>query len=401
MHKSISYLIGTPVTPLNQITIHVIARREDTFEMAEQFLTFILKDDPRFNTSTQQIVDLLVKNVEPEEFFNDRRGKVQRFEKAIRETFRGKLINPYIFDVIPEVRNEPNKLYQHYLKQQKFGSLVKIGTQKFFHPNVKKLVIDLHESPNYCNRSEVIPLNKFFATEFLIDWCAFKLQNMTMIKSLTKVEKYEKIEKSAIEKPKNESSNLKSFMQEESSFTPTSTYHFWESVLIFPFLAVLCIILVLILSVIFFGRREGQHWRDYKTPKEQLQEYLSLRESQKHLRELSVQRQILLMNSDRQKSSTPIGIGTFLQPVQEDYNSRKRNPPKILLDENSERHSVIRKEIENEPLITQRSSVAKQTVAEAAKATGSLLHLYRNPVDDTEEDEEGGDENEDHKNQRH
>uniref|UniRef100_A0AC34F6X7 Uncharacterized protein n=1 Tax=Panagrolaimus sp. ES5 TaxID=591445 RepID=A0AC34F6X7_9BILA len=298
-HKSIAYLIGTPVTPLNQITIHVIARREDTFEMAEQFLTFIFKDDPRFNTSTQQIVDLLVKNVEPEEFFNDRRGKVQRFEKAIRETFRGKSINPYIFDVMPEVRNEPNKLYQHYLKQQKFGSLVKIGTQKFFHPNVKKLVIDLHESPNYCNRSEVIPLNKFFVTEFLIDWCAFRL--------------------------------------------------------IFPFLAVLCIILVLILSLIFFGRREGQHWRDYKTPKEQLQEYLNLRESQKHLRELSVQRQILLMN---------------------------------------------RKEIENEPLIAQRSSVAKQTVAEAAKATGSLLHLYRNPVDDTEEDEEIGDENEEQKQQR-
>ena len=109
------------MTPLNQVTIHVIARREDTFAMAEQFLTFVLKDDPRFNTSTQQIVEMLVKNVEPEEFFNDRRGKVERFEKAIRETFRGKQINPYIFDIIPEVRNEPNKLYQHYLKQQKFG----------------------------------------------------------------------------------------------------------------------------------------------------------------------------------------------------------------------------------------------------------------------------------------
>jgi hypothetical protein len=33
---------------------------------------------------------------------------------------------------------------------------------------------------------------------------------------------------------------------------------------IFPILAAICLCLVFILSVIFFGRREGQHWRDFK-----------------------------------------------------------------------------------------------------------------------------------------
>ena len=74
--------------------------------------------------------------------------------------------------------------------------------------------------------------------------------------------------------------------------------------------------------------------------REQLQEYLNLRESQKHLRELSVQRQILLMNSDRQKSTTPIGIGTFLQPIHNEY-SPKKSPPKITLDEGAERRSIV------------------------------------------------------------
>lgn len=49
--------------------------------------------------------------------------------------------------------------------------------------------------------------------------------------------------------------------------TMTGGYTFWESVLVFPLIAVFCIVLVLVLSLIFFGRREGQQWRDYKTAK--------------------------------------------------------------------------------------------------------------------------------------
>jgi hypothetical protein len=44
-HRGIAYLIGTPVTPLHQMVIHVIARSLDTYEKAEQFVTIMLTDD--------------------------------------------------------------------------------------------------------------------------------------------------------------------------------------------------------------------------------------------------------------------------------------------------------------------------------------------------------------------
>lgn len=47
-HKPIAYLIGTPVTPLPQQTIHVVARRLDNFQSAERFFTILL-DDNRLN----------------------------------------------------------------------------------------------------------------------------------------------------------------------------------------------------------------------------------------------------------------------------------------------------------------------------------------------------------------
>uniref|UniRef100_A0A7E4VRM2 CADG domain-containing protein n=1 Tax=Panagrellus redivivus TaxID=6233 RepID=A0A7E4VRM2_PANRE len=389
-HKSIAYLIGTPVTPENRVTIHVIARQEDTFATSEKYITFLLRGDPRYNTSTTQYVEFLVKNMEPEDLFDVRNGKKQRLESAIAETFRGRFVNPYIFDVSPEVLpvavNNPYARYSH--RYQRYGSLVKIGTQRNFHPNVEKLAKDVRENPARCKRNASLPLNRHFLPEFDIDWCTLKLENVTMIKSLIKIDRkaYDRPQRVALRKTKEDKAALKTFMKEDSTGLPTNPYHFWESVLIFPLLAVLCILLVLCLSLIFFGRREGQHWRDYKTPKEQLQEYLNLRESQKHLRELSVQRQILLMNADRAQSSTPLGIRAFLQPTE---SESKPDIPKIMFDGSSHRSSNSRsKEAESAPLLNPRASVAKQTVADAVRATKSSLHLYRNPVDDSDDSDD-------------
>lgn len=44
-HRGIAYLIGTPVTPLHQIVIHVIALSLDTYEKADQYITIMLSDD--------------------------------------------------------------------------------------------------------------------------------------------------------------------------------------------------------------------------------------------------------------------------------------------------------------------------------------------------------------------
>jgi len=185
---------------------------------------------------------------------------------------------------------------------------------------------------------------------------------------------------------------------ERSAYDFPHPYYFWESILVFPLLAVFCILLILCLSVIFFGRREGQQWRDYKTPKEQLHEYLNVRESQRHLRELSVQRQMLLMSSERSNSNTPLGIQSFLQP----RNSRvgplggsqpklaPSSPNRVRIERRANSSQPVNDSHDHFPLLTPRSSVGKQTVAEAALATGSSLNLYRNPLDtlDNEEVEE-------------
>ncbi|KHJ86799.1 hypothetical protein OESDEN_13441, partial [Oesophagostomum dentatum] len=174
-------------------------------------------------------------------------------------------------------------------------------------------------------------------------------------------------------------------------------YSFWESVLVFPLIAVFCIILVLVLSLIFFGRREGQQWRDYKTPKEQLDEYVSVRQSQRHLRELSVQRQLLLMAGDRDQSNPPYGVHSFLQP-------KYRSAPNGIDSGSrfSKSASKLNENIdENTDLLSGSESlpVGKQTVAEAARQCGSSLHLYRNPLE-SETDEENEDDSLDEKDVR-
>lgn len=42
--------------------------------------------------------------------------------------------------------------------------------------------------------------------------------------------------------------------------------YFWDWVMVAALPTAILLALVLLLSVVFFGQREGQHWRDYKTP---------------------------------------------------------------------------------------------------------------------------------------
>lgn len=104
-HQAIAYLIGTPVTPLHQVTIHIIARRLDNYESAEQFLTILLNEDVRFDQSTLQIAEIRLKGVDAEEFMDSRNNKLKRLELAIHDTFRGKNVNPHIYNIISEMPN--------------------------------------------------------------------------------------------------------------------------------------------------------------------------------------------------------------------------------------------------------------------------------------------------------
>jgi hypothetical protein len=94
----------------------VIARRLDTYESGQQFLTILLNEDVRFNGSTQQVVEIRLKDVDAEDFMlRDGRddNKLKRLKLAIHETFRGKNVNPYVFNIISEAPHPmPEELYR-------------------------------------------------------------------------------------------------------------------------------------------------------------------------------------------------------------------------------------------------------------------------------------------------
>lgn len=74
----------------------------------------------RYNTSTQQIAEIRVRNVEAEDFISARDDSVRRLEKAIHETFRGKTVNPYIYNIMPQMQPPPEDYF-------KFAHKYKIG----------------------------------------------------------------------------------------------------------------------------------------------------------------------------------------------------------------------------------------------------------------------------------
>lgn len=476
-HRSIAFLVGTPVSPYTHFRIHVIARRMDSFKSVEQSFSIVTNEEPRFNGSTQELAEIKLTNVDAEELLwgvGRAEDKLKSIERAIHSTFRGRNVNPYIFNILPGMANTPTVEVFHQLRHRIVtGAIIQIGTQRHFHPNVQQLARGMQLNPEYCVQNKLIPMDRHFRHQFIVDWCKFNLRNVTLLKELdglqqqqrqqqqqTSIEETPKTriaaqrDKNAVkqngivrEEGDNENGRHSSFtilpsaaengdgitqMERKkmaTGLTTTTTnllltehkqmpvppvYYIWESVLVFPLLAVFCLLCILCLSFIFFGRREGQHWRDFKTPKNQLEQYLDLRETQRQLREMSQQRQLLAMNggSGGREQSEALSIGTFLRP---------RDPPQS--NQHSENHQSVGEGVEGGGTVTGRqqtprqqrtgtderdaggssrcltsppggySSIGKQTVAEAARANGTAPYLYRHPIGLNylnEDDEEEG-----------
>ncbi|KAE9413493.1 hypothetical protein Angca_006919, partial [Angiostrongylus cantonensis] len=378
-YKAIAYLAGTPVTAARQVTVHVFAKRLDTYQIKQQYIVISMSGDERYTRTTQQLIDIFVKNVEVEAILSNRDGTIGRLEKSLREAFRGKDVNPYIYNIEPEFQVPQDK--QHLFQNQKSG-LISIGSQRGFYPNVHKLIRNLRLSPFFCRKQNLVVLNKYFAPTFDVDWCRTRIVCFCVDFSISHSVLFITVAEKCFLSQVNATPAQP--LREVGSIG--EGYTFWESVLVFPLIAVFCIVLVLVLSLIFFGRREGQQWRDYKTPKEQLNEYVSVRQSQRHLRELSVQRQLLLMAGDHDHTSPPFGVHSFLQPK---CKSAANCPdPVCRLGKTSNKLDSNVVEDTADILSTNDSvPVGKQTVAEAARQCGSSLHLYRNPLE-SETDEE-------------
>ncbi|CAJ0565985.1 unnamed protein product, partial [Mesorhabditis spiculigera] len=386
-HEALAYLIGTPVTPLRQMTIHVIAKSLHSDEIKQQFIVINLTEDSKYSSATTQVLDLYIRNYDAESLISDRSGLIGKLEAAAKETFVGAQVYPYIFNIKPSADIHGSR--QHLFDRHKPGAIVQIGTQKGFYKNLHDMVRTLRNKPMFCVRNEHVPIDKKFQNSFDIDWCRTQVH----VISKGNQDKYERQSHGSTEsaRPKSSEALLTTTTMTSEILAPVDGYSFWDSILALPVFGMAVIVILLILVVIFFGCREGQQWRDYKTPKEQLEEYVSVRDSQRHLRELSVQRQLLLMSNDRENSQAPSGIHSFLRPKSR-TSSVQHLPPRLprhyksasrINDNTSE---MLGSGMEMVP-------VGKQTVAEAAKQCGSSLHLYRNPLDSNSDPDHENEEN--------
>ena len=80
---------GTPVTSARTVTVHILAKRQDTFASQDMYIIFSLEEDDKyslklltfdcsegFTKSTTQTIDLTIKNIDAEEFVDSRSGLI-------------------------------------------------------------------------------------------------------------------------------------------------------------------------------------------------------------------------------------------------------------------------------------------------------------------------------------
>lgn len=67
------------------------------------FKTFLEK----YNDTTQQFAEIYIKNYDPEDLLTDHARKFDRLKKSMKESFRGKGLNPYIFQILAAGNSPP------------------------------------------------------------------------------------------------------------------------------------------------------------------------------------------------------------------------------------------------------------------------------------------------------
>ncbi|CAI2357330.1 unnamed protein product [Caenorhabditis sp. 36 PRJEB53466] len=373
-HPEIAYLIGTPVTNVQQVTLHVIAKRLDNFAIQQRMLVINLVEDSNYQGNTQQVFELPLNGVDVEDLVSNRDRKINQLESALRNTFRGRNVNPYIADIRPRYLIPRGK--EHIFKNS-VGTVVDIGTQQKFYPGTFSIVRNLQTTPEFCSRPSSVVMNKYFAPVFSVDWCNVLIRNVSAIideddseesikKKVTLDKSESKDKEQSIDRPEPPPQEIYGY----------SGYNFFNSVILFPAIAIICVILILVLTMIprLFP------FKICFCCSETMEEYVSVCQNQKKLRELSIQRQLLSMGSET-NSGTPTGIHSYLQ-------TRSRAPSTIArFSKSASRLNDREDTVEVLPSID-HVPVGKQTVAEAAKQCGSSLHLYRNPLSDESDEHE-------------
>uniref|UniRef100_A0A1I7SYI6 CADG domain-containing protein n=1 Tax=Caenorhabditis tropicalis TaxID=1561998 RepID=A0A1I7SYI6_9PELO len=353
----------------------------DNFDIQQRMIVINLVEDALYQGSTQQIFELPINGLDVEDLVSNRDRKISQIETALRNTFRGRNVNPYIAEIRPRYIIPTGK--EHIFKNS-VGTMVFVGTQQKFYPGTLSIVRNLQTMPEFCSKPSEVVMNKYFAPTFSVDWCNVAVRNVTSNED-------EMNEKSMKKDPEEKLTRVIPVEDGKPEQPPRELYGYSEhgfSIVLVAIILGVCALLIFALVLIFFGSREGQKWRDDKTSGETMGEYVSIRENQKKLRELSLQRQLLSMGPDT-NSTAPSGIHSYLQ-------SRSRAPSTIArFSKSASRLNDREDTIELLPS-GDHIPVGKQTVAEAAKQCGSSLHLYRNPLSsesDEQETESSEDEN--------
>nr|pir hypothetical protein H22K11.4 - Caenorhabditis elegans [Caenorhabditis elegans] len=274
-HPEIAYLIGTPVTNVQHVTLHVIAKRLDNFDIQQRMVVINLVEDSLYQGNTQQVFELPINGLDVEDLVSNRDRKISQLENSLRNTFRGRNVNPYIAGVRSRYIIPRGK--EHIFKNS-FGTMVYVGTQQKFYPGTMSIVHNLQTMPEFCSNPSSVVMNKYFAPTFPVDWCNVAVRNISSLEGegideLIKDEQEEKLTKANPDQKfskKNFRKNVFTFqnLNEKPEQPPRELYGYSEhgfSIVLFAIILGVSILFVFALVLIFFGSREGQKWRDDKT----------------------------------------------------------------------------------------------------------------------------------------
>uniref|UniRef100_A0A5S6QPP8 Epsilon-sarcoglycan n=1 Tax=Trichuris muris TaxID=70415 RepID=A0A5S6QPP8_TRIMR len=285
-----AYLFGNPEQN-GSVDILVIGLNRATYAASLKRLRIHITEETKWSAkSPEQLIEVLIANYDAWQFFATEQ-LLQQLQAAAIQAFPSRTGSSTIYRV--QVANSPIGMARFF--NSSFGVIVTIAAQDRFSKRVGILGNDLLSNPTACKRNVILPWDAVFAPRFKVDWCRFRLRSRSTIGS-TGPQIIANAENVGTEDEltlagKNDSllfEKMEEFRRFASHNFARSYFRDWVVFAVVPGAVLLFVLLVL--SSILFGCREGQHWRDYKTPRVQLMEYVSLRRSQHRLRQLSVRR---------------------------------------------------------------------------------------------------------------
>ncbi|KHJ46885.1 sarcoglycan alpha/epsilon [Trichuris suis] len=283
---------ATYTTSLKRLRIHVIDQTKSSYKGAEQRIQF------------------LVSNYDAWQFFATEE-LLKQLQAAVVEAFPSRTGSSTIFRIqVANLTSGKARVFGNSL-----GVLVTVAPQDRFTPRVSVLGKDLLSNPTACKRNVILRWDAIFAPRFKVDWCRFRLWSF----ATTDVNRSQTVIHSANVGQEDEMFLAKKNDSLSYEWVPQfrrfslhnfarSYFRDWVVFGIIP--GAILLFIILVLSSVLFGCREGQHWRDYKTPRIQLMEYVSLRRSQRRLRQLTLRRLSSEMVDPSALYAKPVGKQT-------------------------------------------------------------------------------------------